>query len=409
MERLISVMHTSNIKVITGMRRCGKSFLLFTLFRHYLQERGIDDSHIIALDLEDRRNKQYRNPDALLAYIDGMMKDKDMYYILLDEVQKVEEFEDVLNSYLKVENADVYVTGSNSKLLSKDIVTEFRGRSTEIRVHPLSFGEYLPAAGYADAYEALRAYMVYGGMPYLLTYDREEDKANYLKSLFRKVYLTDITERYSIRNDENLEELVNIVASSIGSLTNPKNLSNAFQSVKHSTLSDATIKNYLEMLANAFMIEKAKRYDIKGKRYISTPVKYYFEDLGLRNALLDFRQIDEGHLMENLIYNELRMRGFSVDVGRIEIFDKNEEGKTIRKTLEVDFICNLGAKRYYIQSALEMSTPEKVKQESNSLLKLNDNFQKIIIVSGLTPSSINGDGIRYINIIDFLIDQEALA
>lgn len=401
-------MHTSNIKVITGARRCGKSYLLFEIFKHYLHDCGIDEEHIIAIDLEDRRNKKYRDPDNLLEYIDSKMQDDKMYYILLDEVQMVAEFEDVLNSYIKVKNADVYVTGSNSKLLSKDIVTEFRGRSTEIRVHPLSFVEYLSVSKHANAYDALREYMVYGGMPYTLTYERAEDKANYLKSLFRRVYLKDIQERYDIRNDNDLEELVDVIASSIGSLTNPTKLQNIFKTVKNSTLKDVTIKNYLGLLEDAFLIEKSVRYDIKGKKYISTPAKYYFEDLGLRNARLNFRQVEESHLMENLIYNELRMRGYSVDVGQVETFEKNSEGKTIRKNFEVDFVCNLGAKRFYIQSALDMPTPEKVEQETNSLLRVNDSFQKMIIVGGLAPSYINEDGIVIINIIDFLTKPESL-
>lgn len=401
-------MHTSNIKVITGARRCGKSYLLFEIFKHYLHDCGIDEEHVIAIDLEDRRNKKYRDPDNLLEYIDSKMQDDKMYYILLDEVQMVAEFEDVLNSYIKVKNADVYVTGSNSKLLSKDIVTEFRGRSTEIRVHPLSFVEYLSVSKHANAYDALREYMVYGGMPYTLTYERAEDKANYLKSLFRRVYLKDIQERYDIRNDNDLEELVDVIASSIGSLTNPTKLQNTFKTVKNSTLKDVTIKNYLGLLEDAFLIEKSVRYDIKGKKYISTPAKYYFEDLGLRNARLNFRQVEESHLMENLIYNELRMRGYSVDVGQVETFEKNSEGKTIRKNFEVDFVCNLGAKRFYIQSALDMPTPEKVEQETNSLLRVNDSFQKMIIVGGLAPSYINEDGIVIINIIDFLTKPESL-
>lgn len=408
LNQIISVMHTSNIKVITGARRCGKSYLLFEIFKHYLHDCGIDEEHIIAIDLEDRRNKKYRDPDNLLEYIDSKMQDDKMYYILLDEVQMVAEFEDVLNSYIKVKNADVYVTGSNSKLLSKDIVTEFRGRSTEIRVHPLSFVEYLSVSKHANAYDALREYMVYGGMPYTLTYERAEDKANYLKSLFRRVYLKDIQERYDIRNDNDLEELVDVIASSIGSLTNPTKLQNTFKTVKNSTLKDVTIKNYLGLLEDAFLIEKSVRYDIKGKKYISTPAKYYFEDLGLRNARLNFRQVEESHLMENLIYNELRMRGYSVDVGQVETFEKNSEGKTIRKNFEVDFVCNLGAKRFYVQSALDMPTPEKVEQETNSLLRVNDSFQKMIIVGGLAPSYINEDGIVIINIIDFLTKPESL-
>lgn len=402
LNQLISVMNTDNIKVVTGVRRCGKSYLLLELFRQYLLDNGVDEKHIIVMDLEDRRNKMYRDPDHLLEFIDHRIQDEHMHYILLDEIQKCDEFEDVLNSYLKVKNADVYVTGSNSKLLSKDLVTEFRGRSTAIHIHPLSFTEYLSAGVHAHPYDALREYMVYGGMPYALTYERTEDRQNYLKLLFEEVYLKDIKERYDIKNDDDLKELINVVASTVGSLTNPAKLENSFKSIKKSTISDDTIKSYLEMFQDAFLIEKSVRYDIRGKKYISTPAKYYFEDLGLRNARLNFRQVEEGHLMENLIYNELRMRGYSVDVGQVETFEKNSEGKTIRKNFEVDFVCNLGAKRLYIQSALDMPTPEKVVQESNSLLRVNDSFQKMIIVGGLAPSYINDEGIIIMNIIDFL-------
>ncbi len=407
LNQLISVMHTSNIKVITGVRRCGKSYLLFELFRNYLIEKGVEEKHIITMDLEDRRNEKYRHPDNLLQYIDSQIVDDSMYYVLLDEIQKCDEFEDVLNSYLKVKNADVYVTGSNSRLLSKDIVTEFRGRSTDIHIHPLNFAEYLSAGTHSNPYDALREYLVYGGLPYILTYERQEDKQNYLRDLFERVYLKDIKERHDIQNDSDLNELINIMASSIGSLTNPTNLENAFKSIKKSNITNDTIKSYLEMLQDAFILEKSVRYDIRGKKYINTPAKYYFEDLGLRNARLNFRQIDEGHLMENLIYNELRMRGYSVDVGQVETFEKNGDGKTVRKNFEVDFVCNLGAKRLYIQSALDMPTPEKVVQETNSLLRLNDSFQKMIIVGGLAPSYINDDGIVIMNIIDFLTKPES--
>lgn len=408
MNQLISLKHTSNIKVVTGIRRCGKSYLLLELFYQHLQDSGIDKAHIIKLDFEDRRNKKYRDPDALLEYIDSQMTDEQMYYILLDEIQLVDEFEDVLNSYLKVKNADVYVTGSNSRLLSKDIITEFRGRSTEVRVHPLSFSEYLSAVPHQHPYDVLQYFMQYGGMPYALTFERIEDKENYLKQLFLKVYLKDIKERYDIREDGDLEELISVIASTIGALTNPKKLENTFKTVKNRILSDDTIKSYLDMLQDAFLIEKSVRFDIKGKKYISTPAKYYFEDLGLRNARLNFRQVEENHLMENLVYNELRMRGFSVDVGQVEVFDKDENGKTIRKNFEIDFVCNRGAKRVYIQSALDMPTSEKVQQETNSLRRVNDAFQKIIIVGGLAPSYINEDGIIIMNVIDFLTDQDSL-
>lgn len=408
LNQLISLKHTTNIKVVTGIRRCGKSYLLFELFYHHLQNAGVDKSHIITVDLEDRRNKKYRDPDALLEYIDSQMVEDGMYYILLDEIQLVDEFEDVLNSYLKVKNADVYVTGSNSRLLSKDIITEFRGRSTEVRVHPLSFSEYLSAVPHQHPYDVLQDFMLYGGMPYALTFEGVEDKENYLKQLFLKVYLKDIKERYDIRNDDDLEELISTLASTIGSMTNPVKLENTFKSVKKSELTDMTIKSYLEMLQDAFLIEKSIRYDIRGKKYISTPAKYYFEDLGLRNARLNFRQVDEGRLMENLLYNELRRRGYSVDVGQVERYEKDSTGKTVRKTFEVDFVCNRGSKRVYIQSALDMPTSEKIVQETNSLKRINDGFQKIIIVGGLAPSYINEDGIIIMNVIHFLTNPDSL-
>lgn len=408
LDQIIGVMHNGVIKVISGVRRCGKSFLLFEIFKQHLLNSGVDEKHIISVDLEDRRNKKLRDPDNLLEYIDRLIIDDRMYYILVDEIQLVPEFEDVLNSYLKVKNADVYVTGSNSKLLSSDIITEFRGRSTEIRVHPLSFAEYLSVYSSADVYTALREYLLYGGMPFSLTYQNKEDKEQYLKSLFLNVYIKDIKERYDIREDGDLEELINVIASTIGALTNPKKLENTYKTVKNATLTDITIKRYLDMLQDAFLIEKSVRYDIKGKKYISTPAKYYFEDLGLRNASLNFRQVEESHLMENLIYNELRIRGYSVDVGQVEVFEKDENGKTIRKTFEVDFVCNRGARRMYIQSALDMPTPEKVQQETNSLRRVNDGFKKIIIVAGLTPSYINEDGIIIMNVIDFLKNPNSL-
>ena len=406
LHELRSVMHNGMIKIITGVRRCGKSYLLFELFRQSLLENGVDEEHIIQVDLEDRRSKQFRNPDALLDHIDSCMKDDGMYYILLDEIQMVSEFEDVLNSYLKVKNADVYVTGSNSRLLSSDVITEFRGRGYEIRVHPLSFSEFLKAGTHESDLSALQDYMIYGGMPQTVSFLNKEEKEKYLKSLFEGTYIRDIKERYGIRNDDDLSELIDIIASNIGCLTNPTNLENTFKSVKGHSISDTTIQSYLGMLQDAFMVERAIRYDIKGKRYINTPSKYYFEDSGLRNARLNYRQIDGGHLMENIIYNELRIRGYSVDVGQVEIQGKNEDGKKTRKLLEVDFICNRGNKRMYIQSALDMPTQEKINQEINSLRHIKDAFPKIVIVGGLTPSYVNEDGISIINVIDFLKDTD---
>ena len=396
-------MHNGMIKIITGVRRCGKSYLLFELFKQSLLENGVNEEHIIQVDLEDRRNKHLREPDRLLDHIDGHITDNDMYYILLDEIQLVPEFEDVLNSYLKIKNTDVYVTGSNSRMLSSDVKTEFRGRGYEIRVHPLSFSEFLKAGQYTNELSALQDYMIYGGMPQVVSFSKKTEKENYLKSLFQGTYIRDIKERYNIRNDDDLSELIDIIASNIGCLTNPTNLENTFKSVKGHSISDTTIQSYLGMLQDAFMLEKAIRYDIKGKHYINTPSKYYFEDVGLRNARLNYRQIDGGHLMEN---NEPRIRGYSIDVGQVEVRITNDDGKKMRKLLEVDFICNSGDKRVYIQSALDMPTQEKIDQETNSLRHIKDGFPKIVIVGGLTPSHVNTDGISIINIIDFLKDTE---
>lgn len=396
------------IKVITGVRRCGKSYLLFNLFCEHLQSSGVDEDHIIKVDLEDRRNKSLCDPDKLLEYIDSRLTDDGQYYVLLDEIQKVDEFEDVLNSYLKMQNVDVYVTGSNSKLLSKDIITEFRARGYEIKVRPLCFREFMSVYQGPSREQALLEYMTYGGLPQTLTMESAEEKEDYLKSLFTSTYIRDIKERYKIVNDADLEELIDVMASSIGGLTNPLKLQNTFKTVKQSSITFDTIKRYLDIMQDAFLIEKSVRYDIKGRKYIDTPAKYYFEDLGLRNARLNFRQIEETHLMENLLYNELRLRGLSVDVGQVVYNYKDEEGKSQRKVLEVDFVCNRGGKRYYIQSALSLPTPEKVEQEQNSLLRIDDNFQKMIIVGGMTPTHINDNGIIIMNIYDFLLNENSL-
>lgn len=409
LQKLIDSKHNGMIKVITGVRRCGKSYLLFSLFRNHLISEGVKEDHIIQIDLEDRRNKKLCDPDALLAYIDNKILDNDRHYILLDEIQKVDDFEDVLNSYLKMPNADVYVTGSNSKLLSKDVVTEFRGRGLEIKIHPLSFKEFMSVYQGESKETALLEYMTYGGLPQTVTLKSREAKEDYLKSLFSSTYINDIKERYKIMNDSDLEELIDIMASSIGGLTNPLKLQNTFRTVKHSTITVDTIKRYLDIMQDAFLIEKSVRYDIKGKKYIDTPSKYYFEDVGLRNARLNFRQSEETHLMENIIYNELRNRGLSVDVGQVIQNGKDENGKFQRKTFEVDFVCNRGFKRYYIQSAFDLPTPEKKEQEQNSLLRINDNFKKIIIVGGMTPTYINDNGIIIMNIIDFLLDDRSLS
>lgn len=407
LNRIIARKGNGMIKVITGMRRCGKSYLLFTLFHNYLLEQGVDEQHIIKVDMEDRRNAALRNPDALLNYIDSRMTDSQQYYILLDEVQLVAEFEDVLNSYLKITNADVYVTGSNAKFLSKDVITEFRGRGDEIRITPLSFQEFMSAKE-GNREDLLNEYLTYGGLPQVVTMDEIERKVEYLKNLFTHTYIRDIKERYEIKKDDDLEELINLVASNIGSLTNPTKLENCFKSVKQSSLSKDTIKNYLDLMQDAFIIEKSIRFDIKGKKYIDTPSKYYFTDLGLRNARLNFRQTEFTHLLENAIYNELRLRGYSVDVGQIPIFTIREDGKRQRSTLEVDFVCNLGYKRCYIQSAYALPTEDKMKQEFNSLLRIKDSFKKIVIVGTPTPTYQNEEGILTMNIYDFLMNPESL-
>lgn len=407
LNRLIASKHNGLIKIITGLRRCGKSYLLFKLFKEHLRNVGVDDNHIIQVDLEDRRNKNLRNPDVLLAHIDSKMKDNDMYYILLDEVQCVKDFEDVLNSYLKIENADIYVTGSNSKFLSTDIITEFRGRGTQICVHPLSFAEIM-SVDQRHPIDVWNDYYTYGGLPLVLSLSTDEAKESYLKDLYAKVYLTDIKDRYSIRCDSELQELLQIIASTIGSPTNPSKLENTFKSVKYVTLSSKTINTYLSYLEDAFLIEKSIRYDIKGKKYINTLAKHYFTDMGIRNAILGFRQMEENHIMENVIYNELRIRGYSVDVGMVETRPLNSEGKRIRKQYEVDFVANRGSQRYYIQSAFIMPTDSKERQESNSLLNIDDAFKKIIIVKDYIKPKRNQLGIITIGLIDFLLKPELM-
>lgn len=407
LNRLIASKHNGLIKIITGLRRCGKSYLLFKLFKEHLRNVGVDDNHIIQVDLEDRRNKNLRNPDVLLAHIDSKMKDNDMYYILLDEVQCVKDFEDVLNSYLKIENADIYVTGSNSKFLATDIITEFRGRGTQICVHPLSFAEIM-SVDQRHPIDVWNDYYTYGGLPLVLSLSTDEAKESYLKDLYAKVYLTDIKDRYSIRCDSELQELLQIIASTIGSPTNPSKLENTFKSVKNVTLSSKTINTYLSYLEDAFLIEKSIRYDIKGKKYINTLAKHYFTDMGIRNAILGFRQMEENHIMENVIYNELRIRGYSVDVGMVETRPLNSEGKRIRKQYEVDFVANRGSQRYYIQSAFIMPTDSKERQESNSLLNIDDAFKKIIIVKDYIKPKRNQLGIITIGLIDFLLKPELM-
>ena len=407
LDELVSLQGNGMIKVITGMRRCGKSYLLFDIFVSYLEEQGIAPDHIIKIDLEDFKNRVLRNPDNLYSYVESRIMDDRMHYILLDEVQMLEHFEDVLNGFLKMRHVDVYVTGSNAKFLSKDIITEFRGRGYEVKMYPLCFREYMSA--YKGSVQAgLNEYMLYGGLPQILSYTTEEQKTKFLKILFDETYIKDIKDRYDIRKDDDLEELINIMASGIGALTNPNKLANTFRSEKKSVISYDTIKDYIDYLCDSFLVEKSTRYDIKGKRYVNSPYKYYFMDLGLRNARINFRQYEKSHLMENLIYNEMRVRGFNVDVGNVPTYTKNEEGKPQRTNLEVDFVCNIGSRRYYIQSAYRMESEEKIKQERASLLKVDDSFKKIIILGEECPVTRDEQGITTMSVFDFLLRENSL-
>lgn len=407
LKQLIALRHNGLIKIVTGIRRCGKSFLLSTLYAGWLKEQGVTDDHIIDINLEDRRNKELRDPDNLLAFIDSKIKDDDMHYIMIDEIQLVPEFEDVLNSYLNMPNADVYVTGSNARFLSSNVRTEFAGRGDEIRLHPLSFSEFNSVMG-DDKTLNLREYMVYGGMPQVVLRKTEKEKSEVLKALFQRTYIRDIVERYNIKNTDVLDELLNIVASSIGGLTNPTKLCNTFDSVRHEKVNRMTVTSYLNYLCESFLIEKSSQYDIKGKRYIDSPYKYYFSDCGLRNARLNFRQIEFTHLLENIIYNELLIRGFNVDIGVVSKQVRNDDGNRVRRSYEVDFVCNQGSRRYYIQSAYKMTDEEKVRQEEKSLRNIDDSFKKIIILGEQTPVIRNEYGITIISIYDFLLNENSL-
>ncbi len=407
LRQLIDSRRNGFIKVVTGIRRCGKSYLLNVLFYHYLLENGVTDDHIIRIDLEDRLNKELRDPDVMLHYVHERIKDKDLYYIIIDEVQMMNEFVDVLNSFRHIDNADTYVTGSNSHFLSSDIPTEFRGRGEVIHVNPLSFAEFYSAKG-GDKADAWREYFTYGGLPLILSFNTEEKKINYLKELFETVYLKDIIERYAVKNEHEMRELVLIMASSIGSPCNPTKLSNTFMSLKNVKISSQTISNYLTYLSEAFLMKKAIRYDIKGKKYINTLSKYYFSDIGLRNAILDMRQQEETHIMENIIYNELVLRGFSVDVGMVELKKKDKEGNWSRTQLEVDFIASHGSKKYYLQSAWSIPDREKELQESRPLVNINDSFKKIIIVKDHIMPRRNEEGILTIGLFDFLLNEDSL-
>ena len=407
LNRLIDSIGNGMIKIVTGVRRSGKSFLLFRLFVEWLQSQGIDDAHIIKVNLEDRLNKQLRDPDVLLNHIYSHILDDGHFYVLLDEVQMVPEFEDVLNSFLDKENVDVFVTGSNAKFLSKDVITEFRGRGEEIFMQPLSFGEFMSV--YEGSYElGLDEYMTFGGLPQVLSYKTEKEKSNYLKGLFRKTYITDIVDRYGVRNTTELGELLDIVASCIGSLTNPTKIANTFASVKNVRITNETVQKWLEYLCDSFLVSKAVRYDVKGRKYIDTPSKFYFCDLGLRNARLNFRQTENTHLMENLIYNELIYRGYNVDVGVVVTEMKDEEGKRHKVQLEIDFVCNQGSKRIYVQSAYRLPTEAKQNQELFSLTKADDSFKKVVIVGEDQLVHRNDKGIVTMSLRDFLMDKDAL-
>lgn len=408
LDRLIRREKNGLIKIVTGVRRCGKSYLLFNLFHNYLLEKGVKEDHIIEIALDDRSNKELRDPDNMLSFVKERIVDRDTYYIILDEVQLLAEFEDVLNSFMHIRNADVYVTGSNSKFLSSDLVTEFRGRGDEIRIYPLSFREYCSVyEGSTD--EAWDDYFTYGGLPLILSRETAEEKAEYLMSLFQKVYLSDIIDRHKVRHQEELDELVDILASAVGSLTNPLKLANTFKSVKKKTISDKTLKKYIDYLMDAFLVSKAVRYDIKGRKYIGSPAKFYFEDVGLRNARLNFRQMEENHIMENIIYNELRIRGYHVDVGLVEQFGKNSENKTTKKQLEVDFVVTRGSEKFYIQSAFAMNTEGKQEQEERPLNAIGDSFKKIIVVRDNIKVRRNDMGIVTIGVRNFLLDENSLS
>ena len=408
LEQLISARGDGNIKVISGLRRCGKSYLLKYLFKEWLTGQEVSADHILLYDMENRRNKHLLDPDVLLDKIESSMTDDDTYYILIDEVQKVHEFTDVLESLLLHENAEIYVTGSNSKFLSKDIVTEFRGRSTEIHIYPLSFSEFL-SAYQGPANEAFLQYMYYGGLPQILTQSGPAKKSAFLSRIYRTVYLKDIYERHKIEYPDEFEELVKILASSIGAPVNPSKLANTFKSKKNlKAITDKTISTYISYIEDAFLIEESERFDIKGKNYIDSLSKYYFQDMGIRNAILSFRQVEENHLMENVIYNELRVRGFNVDVGVVPVRILDGNGKQIRQTYEVDFVANKGSQRYYIQSAWRLPDKEKEDQETRPFRSISDSFKKIIVTADNILLKRDENGIVTIPIEQFLKDPNSL-
>lgn len=407
LNKLISKRHNGLIKVVTGMRRCGKSYLLFNLFKKYLINEGVTKNRIIEIAFDSFENKKYRDPEVLFPYLMEKISDDGMYYVLLDEVQMLDDFESVLNSLGRKQNVDVYVTGSNAKFLSKDIITEFRGRGDEVHMYPLTFSEFMSVYD-GDRQQGWRDYMLFGGIPLVLGFEAADQKSDFLKSLFKETYISDITGRNNIRNKAELEELLNILSSSIGSLTNPNKLSATFKSVKNKTISKDTIIKYIDYLKDSFLIDSAIRYDIKGKKYINTPSKYYFTDLGLRNVRLNFRQVEETHAMENIIFNELKVRGYHVDVGVVVMNEVDKYGKKIRKQLEVDFVCNKGSKRFYIQSAYALPDKEKMEQEKRSLVNTGDGFKKIIITKDAVAPLYNEEGILVMSVYDFLLDPDSM-
>lgn len=401
MQQLVQSKHNGLVKIITGVRRCGKSFLLFNLFKSQLEKEGIDKEHIIEMAFDDFANREYRDPEKFYQYVKAQIKDGRMYYVLLDEVQMMDQFEDVLNGLLHIPNVDVYVTGSNAKFLSKDIITEFRGRGYQIHVSPLSFSEFMTTYN-GSKEDGWIEYLQYGGLPPVVLQPNDEEKIKFLKDLWQETYLIDILNRNHIKNNAELEELLCMLASGIGGLINPQKLSNTFKTNKNVSISPATLKSYISYCSDAFLIEEANRYDVKGRKYIGTPMKYYFSDLGLRNALLNFRQVEKTHLMENAIYCELRRQGFNVDVGVVTINGKDENGSSYRKQLEVDFVCNKGSRRCYIQSALSLPSQEKIDQETNSLRRLDDGFERIVIVGDHMSSNHDDNGILFMSIYDFM-------
>lgn len=404
MQQLVQSKHNGLVKIITGIRRCGKSFLLFNLFKSQLEKEGIDKEHIIEMAFDDFANREYRDPEKFYQYVKAQIKDGRMYYVLLDEVQMMDQFEDVLNGLLHIPNVDVYVTGSNAKFLSKDIITEFRGRGYQIHVSPLSFSEFMTTYNGSKENEWIE-YLQYGGLPPVVLQPNDEEKIKFLKDLWQETYLIDILNRNHIKNNAELEELLCMLASGIGGLINPQKLSNTFKTNKNVSISPATLKSYISYCSDAFLIEEANRYDVKGRKYIGTPMKYYFSDLGLRNALLNFRQVEKTHLMENAIYCELRRQGFNVDVGVVTINGKDENGSSYRKQLEVDFVCNKGSRRCYIQSALSLPSQEKIDQETNSLRRLDDGFERIVIVGDHMSCNHDDNGILFMSIYDFMTKE----